>query len=290
MPYTLDSAQLDTQLLDGVAVAANVVPTDVAWYMTNGNYFGLQTEGVVISQFFRESAPLPQITYKQIPRGNGQFAEVARYQRTIIKFKGTLIGSNQVAVEQLMDQMRKVIGAMPDDGGTLQLTFAGAARLWDKCYPTSDLEKLFDTRDFFNDYWVDFNFTLESGSFGRSAQRVAFSPPSSVSTSQTIGLSNTGSAPSDPIITIPVVAAGTLSQIVITNVTTGDSMTVAHTFSNGDTFEMNAEEKTVQVNGANVDFNGVFPSIISGDNAYAITFTGSGYVVGLTAQFYPRFL
>ena len=288
--FRLDETRLDILTLDGPSIL-ETAPTDEAWYYNDGLYFGFQNANV-ISQYFRQSNPNPQIGYRALPRADGRFAEVLRYESTALDIEGTIQSTSRAAMEALLDDMRRVISPLTAAGGTLQLTMAGAPRLWDNCYPTATIGQMYHGRDFYHVLYCPFKITFESNHpYGRAASRTIYSPTSSVTADHTFGLTNDGTAPGELIVTIPVLTAGTLSQITITNNTTGEAITIARSFSNGDTLEVNAEGKfpTVKVNGSNVDFSGIFPTVKAGDNSFTITFTGSGYTVGLTAQFYARY-
>ena len=287
--FQLDSAQLDILQMDGTPYSSNA-PSDDTWYSTNGVYFGFQNANV-ISQFFRESNPTPQIATRQLPRTDGQFAEVRRYQETTISIQGTIQSDSRANMEAILDTLKKVCSPLLKNGGTLKLNLAGAARYWDKCYPTAEIGKIFEGRDFYHLIYCPFKVSFSSYQpFGRLAARAGNSPAAAMTASSTIlAVPNDGTASSDLVATLTVITAGTISSLTITNNATAEYITITKSFSNGDVIEIDGENKLVTVNGTNVDFTGIFQKVAAGGTDFTVAFGGAGYSVAATLQAYPRF-
>lgn len=285
--FRSDISLSDILLSDGVPLSTTA-PTDETWYSTNGLYFGFQNASV-ISQYFRESNPVPNITTRNFPRSDGQFAEVAQYKVNTISIAGTIQAADRASMEVILDQMKKVCSPLLDKGGTLKLTLAGAARYFDNCYPSSSFGTMYEGRDYYHVLYCPFKISFESYEpYGRDGTRNVYNG-GSVTANVSFPLTNTGSAPSQLVATMTVITHGTLSQVVFTNLVTGKTMTVASNFANGDVLEINGETKTVTINGVNVDFSGTFVDVAAGDNMISTVFTGTGFTVGLTGQSYPRY-
>lgn len=86
-----------------------------------------------------------------------------------------------------------------------------------------------------------------------------------------------GSANAEPIITVIIkaVTGGTNGQLSVINALNNQGITITSNFAVNDIIEINCREYTVQKNGANLDFAGLFPSFGPGVQqlAYSDTFT-----------------
>jgi hypothetical protein len=172
----------------------------------------------------------------------------------------------------------------------MRVLWAGQARFYDNCYPVG-IEKLFDGRQAFHISFCPFEMEFESlQPYGRDSDRTVLDSPFAITVSPTsFILSNAGSAPTDTLTYITVVTAGTLSQIDWENVDNGDKITIAGTFNNGDLITIDGEQKSVQINGVAVDYAGVIPKVLAGNNTFKMTLTGSGFSLSLTEQHYSRY-
>jgi len=103
-----------------------------------------------------------------------------------------------------------------------------------------------------------------------------------------------GSAKPKPVLKWLCVGAPTaaITQIVFTNTTTGDAMTISGLAldASGDYLSIDTENLTVKVShdgGAetNIDYSGVFPSFKVSSNSYSVAITGGGATWTLTQTF-----
>ena len=110
----------------------------------------------------------------------------------------------------------------------------------------------------------------------------------------------TGSAPPLPILkwTCVGVPSAPITQIVFSNTTTGDSITVPSLVldASGDYLEIDTDAMTVirsYDGGAetSIDFTGVFPRFKAISNSYSVTITGGGtFVLEQDITYYPAYL
>lgn len=86
-----------------------------------------------------------------------------------------------------------------------------------------------------------------------------------------------GSFTAQPLITLIIntVTGGTAATINVYNAVTNQGITITEDFVNGDVVEINSKELRVLLNGANIDYQGLFPSFPPGSQqiAYSDTFT-----------------
>lgn len=278
--FRLDIAQLDILTLDG-APAVSPVPSDVIYYEN----FGLQNANIV-TQFVRVSPAQLALAERGFPRADGEYAETAYFLRTLITLQGVVQGATQQAMETTMDLLAK---AFAKKGGVFMNTFAGDQRFYDQCYPVN-IETLFDTRDHYHVTWCPFSIQLVClQPYSRSATRLSSTLDNMTVSPTVYTLPNSGDAPTAPMIFMTVSVAGSLSQLVFTNLQTSEALTLAATFHDGDTINIDGEKKLVQINGVNVDYSGVIPSLAAGTNQLSIAATGAGYTIAFGEQHYFRF-
>jgi len=280
--FRLDIERLDMLPLDGEPETPPV-PTDEIWY----NYFGLLNENIC-TQFVKISAPDLEHTQRGYPRANGLYAETAQWRNNHIKIAGTIQAADRAALETLMDTMKLALSKF---GATMRISWAGVTRYYDDCYPVN-INAIFDGRDHYHIDWCPFEIEFVSQQpFARAGDRTILDAPYAITTSPTVFvINNAGTATTDPIITLTVVTAGTLSSLTITNGANDDTITIADSFSDGDIIEINGEEKTVKINSVESDYTGVIPRAIAGNNSLSVAMVGAGYSISFSEQHYARYL
>lgn len=111
----------------------------------------------------------------------------------------------------------------------------------------------------------------------------------------------TGSYGPNPVITWTLNGAPSeaITQIAFTNSTTGDVITIGNLTldASGDYIEVDTENMTVTASydggaGTEIDYTGVFPTFVAGNNSYSLTLTGGGatFTVVQTITYYPTYL
>ena len=279
--YQLDSAKLDTVLLDGVSPSSPSGSTDEITF----NNYGLQNASI-LTRFVKLSAPILDLQKRAYPRAQGAYAESAYWRETRIVLRGTVKGTNRTDMESRMDTLRKNLSVFV---GVLKIPWAGAPRFYECC--ASGLDRIFQERDHYHMTMCPFEVELVAlQPFGRSDGRTITDVPTPVTASPTtMEFVNEGTAEADSIAYLTIVTAGTLSQIVWENTTNGDKVTIASSFMNGDQLVIDGENRRVTKNGTEVDYTGVLPKVVAGSNAFKLTLTGSGYSISVTELHYSRF-
>ena len=104
-------------------------------------------------------------------------------------------------------------------------------------------------------------------------------------------ISITGTYKAEPVITITVVSETTMTVIKFDNTTTGDWLQVARSFSAGEVLVIDCENETVQVDGTDVDFTGVFIGCDPSTNNITITTTdGGAFTITSSIVYYAQYL
>jgi hypothetical protein len=279
--YSYDSSELDVALLDGEA-SVPVIPTDEIWY----NYYGL-ANAAIVTEFVKVSAPDWNIGTRSFPRADGAYRETAFFQTNRIKLRGVIKRTTRTSLELEMDNMRE---AFAKEGALLKITWAGVTRFYENCYAMS-INTLFDSREHYHVTFVPWEIEFTSlQPFARSQNRDVFDAPYALtSTETTYALDNTGTAPTDPMVFLTLGTVGTCTSITWENTDNMESLVITGTFTNGDLFVIDGENKTVKKNSVPIDYSGVIPKMTAGLNNMKVTFNGGGFSASLTEQHYQRF-
>ena len=278
--YQLDSARLDTVLLDGISSTSPASTDEITF-----NNYGLQNSSI-LTRFVKLSAPILDLQKRAYPRAQGAYAEAAYWRETHIVLRGTIKGSSRTDMETRMDTLRKNLAVF---GGVLKIPWAGSSRYYE-CHAIG-LDRMFQERDHYHMTMCPFEIELVAlQPFGRSGGRTVTDVPTPVTVSPTtMEFVNAGTAEADSLGYITVVTAGTLSQVMWENTSNGDKITIASAFSNGDQIVIDGENRRVTKNGTEIDYTGVLPKIIAGSNVFKITLTGSGFSLSVTELHYSRY-
>lgn len=101
----------------------------------------------------------------------------------------------------------------------------------------------------------------------------------------------TGSYKPNPVITITVVAETDMTAIKFENTTKSDWIQVARSFAAAEVLVIDCNNETVQVDGTDVDFTGVFPSFDPDSNSLKVTTTDSGaFNITVSITYHPTYL
>lgn len=98
---------------------------------------------------------------------------------------------------------------------------------------------------------------------------------------------NLGTYKTDAVLTVAITSATAITGIRLTNNTNGDYIEILRSFSGAETLVIDGEEKSITVNGVEVDYNGEFPKLEVGINSYTILATGTSidYACTLKAKY-----
>jgi len=132
---------------------------------------------------------------------------------------------------------------------------------------------------------LDLNFVC-SNSFGYSTIDITlFTFTGSTVATRTESITLDGSAPWQAprfSITYSALTGGSAKTVTYGNSNTGQQISIVRTWTSGDVLVIDSDAKTVQVNGADVDFSGAFPewqkgvgSVYYSDNFTSRTFSGT---------------
>ena len=101
----------------------------------------------------------------------------------------------------------------------------------------------------------------------------------------------TGSMGPFPTLTVDIDSESDMTVIKFQNDTTNDWVQIDRSFAAGESLVIDCLNETIQVDGTNVDFTGVFPGFETNTNSFMVTITDSGaFQYDLKISYNPHYL
>lgn len=99
-----------------------------------------------------------------------------------------------------------------------------------------------------------------------------------------------GTYRAQPVIVIILQVATGVTDVTFLNNTNSDEITVSASFVDGDVIVIDSENKSVQINGVEVDYDGIFPELDIGTNEFTIDVTGTAVEHTSTIKYRKTYL
>ena len=99
-----------------------------------------------------------------------------------------------------------------------------------------------------------------------------------------------GSFDPTPVWTITVNSQTAMTALELLNSDTGTEIMITRTFANGDVVVIDAKNKTVKVNGTEVDYTGIIPKWNVGLNNFQINITATAKNITARLSYFKRFI
>ena len=250
------------------------------------NGYGLQNSNLVTSDCNENSGPTRSLTLAPIPGEDGQSIEFDRLPQKIITLSGVVLGDSAAALDDRIDEMKKNLFIQ---GATLKITQIGG----NVRYYTATLinpQRLFSRRTGRDVTRAPFEAQfLCVDPLAREEAREIVSHFSKTTASFNFELNNDGNYKTPPILSLSFDAASSVSKVNIKNDTTGEEIEITETISAGQLLEVNAEDKIVELDSVEKDFDGFFWKLATGANAITITITSTSHNYNFTGKFFNRF-
>lgn len=274
---------LNTTLLNSAALNEFLAPrafTAADYPAIQFEGFVLQSDNVISSIILDSSTPMREVTRFNIPRQDGLGVIGDYFRERKIKITGVLKYDTGEDLENGLDTMKK--GLMVLEGNmyrkvndTIRVIRA----------TLTNPNEMFSRREA---YHVSFcPFDLEFTSFDpmwKSLDYVAVENLGITNPAYSNIFVNEGTYKTDPVLTIDIVSATSVTAIEFTNNQNGDTIEIVRAFSAADLVVIDTENKSVTVNGIEVDYNGEFPQLECDSNSYTITVTGSSILYNQTLK------
>jgi hypothetical protein len=199
------------------------------------------------------------------------------FEGKVLELQGELIFDNS---DDLITGVRNFVRKMTKNGQPLTIENSAGTFVYDGVYVTN-INELTGLRDYDFQRYIEFRivFLCPKG-FARSTTQTIQTATGITSLPYSGSITIDGDTNPEPIISITLATASTITDVFFTNLTTNQQISITgRTFANGDMLSFNTETKQVLHNAALISFNGVFPDFLTGLNQYQLTAAGSNALV-----------
>lgn len=250
------------------------------------NGYSLQSADVISQDIVIYSSPTRELITYKVPRNDGGRLNGNYYRQRIIKVKGIIKSTSRVLLEQAMDTFKRI---MHQPEGNLDLKVNGEIRRIPATLQNSG--EMFAER---KGYHINFTpFALEFlalDPFFHDMDYTSTTSENITSLVHPITVENLGTIYARPVIIVIFEAAVSVTSFTFRNVTNGKSMLITRSFIAGDILVIDSEESSVTVNGVEVDYDGLFPTLDYGSNNCTLTTVGSSVQHTSTISFKQSYL
>lgn len=235
--------------------------------------YSLQNTNIITDQPNNDDLTDMEMNTSMFPRNDGA-ALLSRYYRgRTISIRSTLLADSETELNELIDEVKKNLRVTE---GNLDIKVNGVIRRI-KATATNINFK----REHFHLTWCPLEVTfkiLEPFFYETADQTANFE---SIAADFDAEITHTGTAKSFPIFYFFFGTGTALTALEYSDAFT--TFWITHAFTNGDVLIIDGEEKTVKLNGTEIDYNGRFPEFSPGTNLFSMDFTGTVLVDIATA-------
>lgn len=281
----LNTLQLNTAMLNA--------GTPVPFILTAADYDDLEFNGVslqdsshissVIQAF---STPSRELVTFRTPRDDGGGWNGDYFRERRIKVSGIIKKSTSALLETEIDNFKRYMTAAQ---GNLDLKVNSEVR---RIVATlENPQDMFARREGYHITFTPFDMTflaLEPMWHALDYTSETYEDITNLSYPEDIEV--TGSYKANPVIIILLQSASSVTDITFTNSTNGNVIALSSSFSAGDAIIIDSENKSVTINGTEVDYDGIFPKLEVGTNEFTIDTTGSSVEFTATVKYKPTYL
>ena len=269
----LNTINYNSAMYNALGASTSLTPSAVEF-----NGYAMQTSEIIITKLVHENTPIRDFIRRARPYDNGQNILSDYWRTKTIVMEGVIKTSTAEELDLKLDEFKKNISGQR---GTLNVEYGEGYRSY-ICTLDSG-QSMFD-RQAHNITFLPFRLTFACDEpFGtdKNYTSIFYSGTSLVTT---LSQTNSGSAVAKPIYTFNFSAASGVTNVLIENTTSGESIQYAGNITAPALLEFNAEEREVTLNGIAVDYSGQFPGLVTGVNSVRITITGVSATYTFTAQ------
>lgn len=256
------------------------------------NTYDLQTTNFRTKDIIYRNFPEKVIDIELNSRRDGFRLVNTYYNTKDIVVSGTLTKDTEAELKTTLDAMKE---ALHTDEANLDIDDGGTTIRY-----VCSVDSISVPEEHYHITQIPYQIVFRCQPFGHLTTSVT-NTNSISSTPYSTTINPTGSAP--PLPTLKWICDGAptaaITQIVFSNTTTGDSITIASLAldASGDYLVIDTDAMTVKVShdggaATEVDFTGVFPRFKAVNNSYTVTVTGGGatWALDQLITYYPAYL
>ncbi len=280
----MNTFQLNTLELNDLALPAGVDISEFDDLEFDG--YSLQSTDIISSVIRDSSTPARELVTYRAPRydGGGLIGNYFRERKIVVQ--GVIKAATAAELETALDTMKRRLTLAE---GNLDRKISGNIRRITATLSNPD--QLFARREGYHitvcpfdaeflalePMWHDINYT-------------------SLTTTGITNLvhndtaENEGTYKAQAVLIVIFDAATSVTAFKFANTSNGQEITITRSYTAGDVLIIDGEEKSVTVNGTEVDYTGAFPEFDYGANTYSLTTTGSSVDYTKTMKFKKTYL
>jgi hypothetical protein len=248
--------------------------------------YSLQSADVIAQDIVVYSPPSRELITYKVPRNDGGRLNGNYYRERRIRVNGIIKAASRVLLEETMDTFKR---RMHTPEGNLDLKVNGEIRRITATLQNSG--EMFNERKGYHINITPFSLEfLALDPFFHDTDYTASTSENITNLNFPITVENLGTIYARPVITIIFEAATSVTAFTFNNVTNGKTMLITRAFSALDILVIDTEESTVTVNGVEVDYDGLFPTLDYGSNNCTLVTTGSSVQYTSTISFKRSYL
>ena len=249
------------------------------------NGYSLSWDNIIISSILNDNAPTSEINSFYLPRDNWGTYLNRYFREKTITIKWILKVSSLQELNTYIDTFKKVFCQINKN---LDIKVDWTIRRAKATLINSD--SIFE-KEFYNITWIPFTLQFQLLEFQKEITNQA-QDNLWVTTDLIEEIFNEWTATTNPIITVSVITQTSLSSIIFSTTATDNqaSITVTETFSNSDVITIDCSEKSVKLNGTEIDYSWIFPEFLTWNNPYSIVFTSTAHNCDINISYFNNFL
>lgn len=248
------------------------------------NDFSFSDFNVITSEISHDEMPGRNVKTFDIPRDNGKKIVTDFYRLKAINISGIIRMDTKELLNSKIDEMKSAISKRE---GNLDIKINDVTR---RFIATQKSEIIFN-RKHFNITYVKFKVSFDVYvPFGSDVSYTSNSLLSQNSLSLVQQIDNSGTAVTKPIFHILLNAVSNVTKISFENTTINSKISISETFSSSDVLIVDSENKTVYLNGIEIEYSGTFFDFLTGTNSVEISVEGDSVLYNLTTKYKRNFL
>ncbi len=244
-------------------------------------------EGIISAHIYDDDMPELRLNDFPLARADGQKFVSEFYGAKSIRVDGLIRSVTASGLDGQIDNTKlflspKTMGVLTVSRGTGDRNYAVAVKTFTVTRDSTDVTRAPFAAE----------FTCEPG-FGQEPTYNAWTTFSGVTSgSFQFNVLTSGTAPYSPEIRLHIVAVSQLGNMTLTNLATGDILTLARVFSAGENLSVNTSVSRILVNGSGITYSGVMPSFtaVSGTNPILVTSTSGTQTFDVSVNYVPVYL
>lgn len=255
--------------------------TDTQVYFA-GNDLSILVGASLIDHNFND-LPNRELNVYKLARANKSVLTSAEYASKEVTVSFHLRGCDRGEAESVLEDLKSYLRPI-----NLPLVVSQAEK--DISYDAATLNEL--NYEWFSNKIVLTLVFMVADPIGYQDTNTTLLTTSITSSTSSNAIQNDGSFDAQPTINIILntVTGGSNQSMSLKNEETGQGITLTRTWANGDTVEIDSNNKTVTINGANSDFSGQFLSFPPGVGSLGYSDTFTTRSVDITATYQKHFI